>query len=171
MNLNDAQKQQVTGWITDGLKLSDIQKRISSEFGLSLTYMEVRLLVDDLKLTPKDTARPAPEKSVLAPGPTSSPGTPLARSEPTPAGKSLAGADREGTKPGGKVSVTVDSLARPGALVSGSVNFSDGQTATWYLDQMGRLALAPSQQGYRPSPVDLQTFQQALEAELSKIGF
>lgn len=171
MNLNDTQKQQVTGWIADGLKLSDIQKRISAEFGLSLTYMEVRLLVDDLKLTPKDTARPAPEKSVLATGPTSPSGAPPARSEPTPAGKSLAGTHPEGTAPGGNVSITVDSLARPGALVSGSVNFSDGQIATWYLDQMGRLGLAPKQQGYRPSPADLQTFQQALETELSKIGF
>ena len=41
----------------------------------------------------------------------------------------------------------------------------------WYLDQMGRLGLGPKQPGYKPSAADLQTFQQSLEAELSKIGF
>jgi hypothetical protein len=131
MNLNDTQKQQVTKWIADGLKLSDIQKRISSDFGLSLTYMEVRLLVDDLKLTPKDATPPAPEKSVLtAPG--SAP-TPQGKDERTPAGKPPAGPGEQRTGASGNVSVTVDSLARPGALVSGSVKFSDGHTATWYL--------------------------------------
>jgi hypothetical protein len=36
---------------------------------------------------------------------------------------------------------------------------------------MGRLGIAAKQQGYKPSPTDLQAFQQALEVELSKIGF
>jgi hypothetical protein len=171
MNLNDTQKQQVAKWIADGLKLADIQKRISAEFGLSLTYMDVRLLVDDLKLTPRDAAPPASEKPVLP-----TPGTAAAaprKEDRTAAAKPLpgAGAMDQATGAGGNVSVTVDALARPGALVSGSVRFSDGQTATWYLDQMGRLGLLPAQQGYRPSPADLQSFQQALETELSRIGF
>ena len=38
------------------------------------------------------------------------------------------------------------------------------------MDQMGRLGLAPKQQGYKPSPADLQSFQQGLEVELSKLG-
>ena len=62
-------------------------------------------------------------------------------------------------------------MARPGTLVSGSVTFSDGQSAAWYLDQMGRMGVAPKQQGYKPSGADLQAFQQALEVQLSKIGF
>ncbi len=37
----------------------------------------------------------------------------------------------------------VDTVARPGAMVSGSVTFSDGQKGHWYLDQMGRLGVAP----------------------------
>jgi transposase len=54
MNLDDTQKQTVRAWIEDGQKLAEIQKRLGSQFGLQLTYMEVRLLVDDLKLVPKD---------------------------------------------------------------------------------------------------------------------
>ena len=51
---------------------------------------------------------------------------------------------------GGKVSVTVDQITKPGAIVSGKVTFSDGQNAEWYLDQAGRLGVVPKQQGYKP---------------------
>jgi hypothetical protein len=64
----------------------------------------------------------------------------------------------------------VDQVARPGAVVSGRVTFSDGQKAEWYVDQAGQLGLAPQQQGYRPPASDVQQFQMALDAELSKMG-
>jgi hypothetical protein len=32
MNLDDSQKQKVAAWIEEGLRLSDIQNRIASEF-------------------------------------------------------------------------------------------------------------------------------------------
>jgi hypothetical protein len=70
----------------------------------------------------------------------------------------------------GGVSVSVDQLARPGAVVSGKVTFSDGNRAEWYLDQTGRLGLSAQQAGYRPPPADVQQFQIALEAELAKMG-
>src|SRR3989442_14518742 len=60
MNLDDTQKKKVTEWIAQGLKLSEIQKLLGDELGLRLTYMEARLLVDDLKLIPKDTEPPKP---------------------------------------------------------------------------------------------------------------
>src|SRR5207247_10426911 len=50
----------------------------------------------------------------------------------------------------GSVSVAVDKIARLGAVVSGKVTFSDGNTAEWYFDQAGRLGLLPQQPGYRP---------------------
>ena len=65
MNLDDAQRQKVTEWIAQGLKLSDIQTRLASELGIRMTYMEARLLVDDLKLTPKDAEPRRPIDSVL----------------------------------------------------------------------------------------------------------
>jgi hypothetical protein len=172
MNLTDTQKQQVAKWIADGAKLSDIQKRITSELGLSLTYMEVRMLVDDLKLMPKDPAPTSPpESSVLGKSAAATPGGPSDLGAQPAAGESLLGEpDELPPAAGGNVSVTVDTIARPGSMVSGGVKFSDGQTATWYLDQMGRLGLAAKQQGYRPSAADLQSFQQALERELSRMG-
>jgi hypothetical protein len=169
MNLDDAQKKQVSAWIAAGLKLSEIQTKLHSEFGIRLTYMEVRLLVDDLKLVPKD---PEPPKSADLAALTGAPGS----KAPTP--QAPGRAREEKPKPGGPlpggaqgVSVTVDQLAKPGALVSGSVTFSDGNKAEWYLDQLGRLGVVPKQPGYKPSPADLQEFQMELQAELGRLGF
>ena len=66
--------------------------------------------------------------------------------------------------------MSVDQIARPGAVVSGKVTFSDGNTAVWQFNELGQLGLAPQQPGYRPPASDLQQFQMALETELSKLG-
>ena len=71
----------------------------------------------------------------------------------------------------GGVSVDVDRIMRPGALVSGSVVFSDGVKATWALDQMGRLALGGTDKTYRPSAQDIQEFQTTIARELQKRGY
>ena len=164
MKLDDAQKKLVAQWIEQGAKLAEIQTRIASEFKLNLTYMGVRFLVDDLKLVPKDPVK-APDPVL----PTPPPAPPAAAAQPAP----VHDLDGPPIPPAGatNVSVTVDQIARPGALVSGKVTFSDGQNAEWSLDQMGRLALAAQQKGYRPSQADVQAFQQALQSELAKMGF
>ncbi len=160
MTLDDAQKNKVSQWIAEGLKLSDIQNRLSAELGIRMTYMDVRLLVDDLKLTPKDVE---PSKAAALPGP-----GPAAAAAPAAQEKTRkAGA---APKPGA-VSLSVDQLARPGAVVSGKVTFSDGNMAEWYFDQTGRLGLVPQQTGYRPPAADLQQFQTLLDSELSRLGF
>jgi hypothetical protein len=166
MTLDDAQRKKVAEWIAAGMKLSEIQNRLGSELGVRMTYMDVRLLVDDLKLTPKDAERP--KAAPVLPQADAKRGEPLAaRPGSTPLSANPAAAP-VGT---GGVSVSVDQLARPGAAVSGKVTFSDGQIADWYIDQTGRLGLAPQQQGYRPAPADVQQFQAVLETELSKLGF
>ena len=158
MNLDEAQRQRITAWVLQGAKLSEIQNRLAEEFKIKLTYMEARFLVDDLKLKLKD---PDPPKVV----------------EPQVAPKAAAPAatlpgDKASPPPGGgKVSVTVDQITKPGAIVSGKVTFSDGQIAEWYLDQTGRLGVVPKNQGYKPSPVDVQEFQLALQQEVAKLGY
>ena len=94
--------------------------------------MEVRFLVDDLKLTPKD----------VEPAKTADLGQAGAGPASPPPNKAAATPEK---KPGptGGVGVTVDSIARPGTVVSGSVTFTDGNIAEWYLDQTGRLGLMP----------------------------
>lgn len=154
MNLNDAQQKTVGEWVAGGMKLADVQTRIGSEFGLQLTYMEVRFLVDDLKLRLTD---PEPPKPVAPP----TPDAPVAAPE-TPALPAEAA---------GQVAVSVDKIARPGTMVSGNVTFSDGANADWYLDQTGRLGVVPKVQGYKPTQADVLQFQAALEREMSKMGF
>ena len=136
MTLTDEQKTTVLQWIAQGAGPSDLQKRLKEEFQISLTYLETRMLADDLKLSfvepeePKEAApAPEPEKPV----------------------------------PTGKVSVTIDQITRPGTMISGRATFSDGETAGWYLDQTGRLGLDPTTAGYRPSQQDVMDFQVELE--------
>jgi hypothetical protein len=65
----------------------------------------------------------------------------------------------------------MDQIAKPGAVVSGSVTFSDGKRANWYVDEYGRLGIAPAERGYRPTEADMREFQIALEQELARQGF
>ena len=111
MNLDETQSKKVTAWIEEGLKLAEIQKRLEKECSLVMTYLEVRMLVDDLKLKPKDPAPPPPKPDAAIPA---------AQAELSP-----------GEMPAGNVSVTVDKVMRPGAAVSGKAKFSDGKTVEW----------------------------------------
>lgn len=146
MQLNDEQRREVAHWIEAGAKLSEVQQRLGDEFGIRLTYMEARFLVDDLKLVPKEQVE---EKK---PG----------EEEPEE--------DAPEPQPIGGVRVETDTIMRPGALVSGKVTFSDGEKADWALDQTGRFGLYPAKEGYRPSQEDLGEFRKALERELQKQG-
>jgi hypothetical protein len=163
MQLTEEQKQKVAAWIADGVKLSDIQNRIGDEFGVRLTYMDVRFLADDLKVMPKDPPEPVkptpPEPAAAAPA---------AVTDGTPA---LSGPDDAVPAAGGAVALTVDTIAKPGTIVSGKVTFSDGKGAVWYLDQMGRLGVSPEEQGYRPPAGDVEAFQAQLDRELQKLGY
>lgn len=72
MTLTPEQQQAVSSWVAAGDNLSTIQKKLHDEFQVSMTYRDVRFLVDDLNLALKD---PAPKvdatdvsKSAAAPG-------------------------------------------------------------------------------------------------------
>jgi hypothetical protein len=170
MQLTDEQKAQVQEWIAAGLKLSEIQDRLAKQFEVHLTYMDARLLVDDLKLTPKDHIEAVPAKPAPAPADATHPAPPdedFGTGEPAIPDEAMAAQPGAG----GNISVAVDAITRAGAMVSGKVTFSDGKTAEWYLDQFGRFGLVPPEPGYRPSQEDLANFQTLLDRELSKLGY
>ena len=144
MQLSEEQKAVVANWVAGGMSLAEIQKNLDSEFDLRMTYMDVRFLVDDLNL------------DVRSAGPSFD--------EP-----SSANLDTEPEAPG-KVTVTLDKVTRPDALVNGQVTFSDGVTAQWHLDQMGRLSLNARDPDYRPSDEDLQAFQIELSEAVKQSG-
>ena len=153
MELTDAQKASVTQWIQEGRSLADVQRSLREDFEISMTYMDVRFLVDDLDIA-------------------------MVEDEPE-AGEDAAEAETETTEPelvdeggNGSVLVDVDAIMRPGALVSGTVKFSDGVSLGWQLSAAGQLGLIPGDDPeYRPSPEDVQSFQAQLEEVLRKKGY
>lgn len=160
MSLDDSQKATIAQWVAEGLKLSDIQSRIKEEFGISMTYMDARFLIDDLELELKDQPKPVEKDLRNAPPP-----------EPVPVAEEPAGMPEPPSDESGGVSVSLDKLYQPGAVVSGQVVFSDGQQAAWALDQLGRLSLKTAEDDYQPEESDLQDFQQKLSTLLQKQGF
>ena len=158
MDLSDAQKVAVTQWIQEGRTLADVQRLLREEFEISMTYMDVRFLVDDLDIEVAEEEPEPPELSEVEAGQD-------ATAEPAEA--ELV---EEGTN--GAVTVDVDAIMRPGSLVSGNVVFSDGVSLAWQLSAAGQLGLIPGEDPeYRPSPEDLQSFQSQLEEVLRKKGF
>lgn len=155
MSLTDSQKEVVTNWIKEGKTLADVQRLLREEYSLSMTYMDVRFLVDDLDITfaePEAEAHSHDKDSKAGDVPTEEPEV----------------VDEGGD---GSVSVEVDAIVRPGALVSGSVTFSDGKTLGWQLASTGQLGLIPGDDPtYRPSAEDVQAFQTQLEEVLRKKG-
>ena len=132
--LTDGQKEQVAAWAAEGAQLPDIQKKMQEELGVQITYMDTRFMVLDLgiELVTEEEAVSEPE---------------VVEAEVIPTGV---------------VEASVDEIVRPGALKSGSVSFSDGQKATWMIDQMGRLSLDADTPGYQPEEEDLIQFQEKL---------
>lgn len=200
MNLTAEQKQTVASWVAAGDNLSAVQKKLSEQFQLSLTYRDVRFLVDDLNLELKDAAPKVDTSDVTkaqpaAASPASSRNAPpekkgffdkakeklgLAKDESSddataPAEDELGDEEFEELPEGGpsNVSVSVDKVTLiPGALASGTVTFSDGVTGKWIVDQYGRPGFTEiSQAGYRPNPTDAQAFMQELSMALQKRGF
>lgn len=139
MTISEEQKATILRWIEAGANLPEIQKRLREELGISLTYLDTRLLADDLKLELKEPEKPA-----------------------EPATDTIKDAAEAAAAPG-KIAVTIDQITRPGSLVSGRVTFTDGEKAEWYLDQSGRLGLNPTTPGYRPTQDDVAAFQVELE--------
>jgi hypothetical protein len=160
MNISEEQRQTVIGWVEAGVTPGEVQKRLKDEFGMTLTYLDLRLLLDDLKVVPKE--EPEPE----APAAEATDAADAADAITKEMDDDLA--DLGGT---GKVRLTLDQITRPSALVSGKVTFSDGQRAEWYVDTMGRPALNPETPGYRPSQEDIMSFQMELQRAISQGGF
>ncbi|WP_411827713.1 hypothetical protein [Luteolibacter sp. AS25] len=140
--LSEAQINSIKSWAEDGANLSDIQLRMKEDFDLAITYMDTRFLVLDLGITLVEEKKeePAPEVIDATPVPT------------------------------GTMTVTMDSIAIPGTLVSGKAIFSDGEKALWSLDQTGRPSLDPDTPGYQPSQEDILSFQTQLRELIKSTG-
>ena len=156
MKLTDEQLKSVAAWFAAGASLDEIQKRLVAEYGVHITYFDLRMIVAEL---------PQPEDPEVA----EDPQDPEVPEDP----ESPENPENPETPENGvaNVTVTVDALMIPGTMASGDVTFSDGVKGKWYLDQMGRLGLGGDlPQGYRPSPADAALFQARLMEALRAKG-
>lgn len=154
MELSDSQIASVQSWIREGKSIADVQRGLREEFDISMTYMDVRFLVDDLDIVFEEPEAVATEDPSVDSTDTSE--------EPEVVDATLVSG----------VSVDVDPVTPPGALVCGSVTFSDGEKLGWQLSAAGQLGLVPGDNPeYRPSPEDVQEFQTKLQEVLQKHGY
>ena len=149
-DLNEEQVKQIHSWVEEGAQMADVQKRLESEFGHIVTYMDTRFLSLDLGLEFQVEEEPEPEvvPEVEVKEPDSGP---------------EAG-------PAGNISVSIHDDALQGSMISGAVVFSDGQSGQWMIDQEGRLAMDPDTQGYQPSEADVVEFQEKLREAVESQG-
>ncbi len=160
MELSNSQKEVLSGWVAEGLKLGEIQRRLNEVFGISITYMETRFLLDDLNLD-----------LLSQPKPVDSEFSQTAHENLEEVGQGDERVDFAAAETGrGKVRVSLHPINRPGAVAGGEVTFSDGNTAEWALDQIGRLVLNAEKEGYQPTEDDLEAFQKELSALLQNRG-
>ena len=149
-DLNEEQVKQILSWVEEGAQMADVQKRLESEFGHIVTYMDTRFLSLDLGLEFQVEEEPepkvVPEVEVKEPdlGPEAG--------------------------PAGNISVSIHEDPLQGSVISGAVVFSDGQGGQWMIDQEGRLAMDPDTQGYQPSEADVVEFQEKLREAVESQG-
>ena len=146
--LTDEQVAQVRAWAAEGVDLNGIQKRLATECGVHMTYMDVRFLLLDygIEIATAPEAKAAPAQEPLTAEVVAEPLEPAAEADAVPAG--------------GKVSVTLDELQLPGTLISGKVSFPSGGTGSWFIDQAGRLGW--SDLSGKPTQYEMQDFQTQL---------
>ncbi len=152
--LSPEQQQSVESWAEAGATLNDVQGRLKTEFGLSLTYLDARMLMIEIGVRLKEKVKDAPPEPAVAAA-AADVSAPSAAADWNPAAAE-----------GGKVSVTADAVPMEGAIASGQVTFSDGRSAVWFVDPAGRLGLRAQDPAYQPPPADISVFEQQLDALL-----
>ena len=160
MQLTELQKDRVRQWAAEGDSLSKIQDKLTAEFGIRMSYIDVRLLVLELQVAIQEKEKPKEIVPQPSPTPPSAPHAEMAEDmDDDP--------QMDGAPAGNGVSVSVSRIAKPGFAYCGDVTFSDGTQAQWGITAHGELALTGGPAGYRPSPEDVRAFQLELRNQLT----
>lgn len=167
--------------LNSGMSLSDLQKLLDSEYGLKMTYFDLRMIVSDLKIEWENQAKkhkPDVASAPKAAAPAVEQLTPEIQEESdngevdetNELEDETEGEDEEPAEAAsedGGTSVTIDDTPMRGAILSGSVRFASGASGKWMMNQMGQLGLASLDEGSeKPTQDDLMLFQKELQATM-----
>ena len=157
-------EQQIAAFMSEelakGTSLSQLHGMVNEKFQTHLTYMEIRIIASELQVDwnandPKAIAT-AKEKAKK-------------EEEARAAEAEAAMAAENGEAPAGdapgKCVVTVNKVNPPGILASGTVTFSSGSTADWYVDQTGRPGIG-NLKGEQPTQQEAEEFMVELQKVL-----
>ena len=157
-------EQQISAFMGEelakGTSLSQLHSMVNEKFQTRLTYMEIRIIASELQVDwnandPKAIAA-ATEKAKK-------------EEEAKAAEAEAALAAENGEAPAsdapGKCVVTVNKVNPPGILASGTVTFSSGSTADWYVDQTGRPGIG-NLKGEPPTQQEAEEFMTELQKVL-----
>jgi len=166
-NLSEQQVSVIRDWVAQGAQMADIQKRLKEEFGLNATYMDTRFIALDLNL--EFVQDEVEEEGQLVENEVES-SNPVSEEEISETAAPIEDAGISSVSLGGdddlsapSVSVGLDQVAIPGAMVSGTITFSDGEKGRWMIDTMGRPSIDPETPNYQPTQTDLEDFQVKLK--------
>lgn len=146
--MDEALEKRVWEMFEQGLSDNEVLDKIVSQEGESITYMDLRVLRADYETEhPESIAQDEDDvKEDLSEDET----------DETETGQ-------EGT------AVTIDTVKKPGTLLSGKASLPSGAEVVWMLDQYGRINIQPESDA-RPTQADLQAFQMGIKRELEKRG-
>ena len=177
MTLTPEQMKAVSEWVAAGDSLSTVQKKLADQLKISMTYMDVRFLVDDLNLALKDPV-PKVDASDVTKAPVEKPADKKGFLDKAKEKLGLGSTEAEEEiatepveePPSSGVSVSVDKVnLNPSAMATGTVTFPGGVTGKWIVDLQGRPGITEvSKAGYRPSQADAQAFMQELSRALQQ---
>lgn len=166
--------------LNEGVSLSDVQKILETEYGLRMTYFELRMLAADLQVDWQKQDRPKPQTVDVT---EARPARPAAPAAPTPApaaevadateedeDEAEAGEAAEADEPAeaaaGETQVVLDDTPIPGAAMSGTVRFQSGASGKWALTRDGRFGFEPDEGSAEPTEEDYGLFQQELRRKM-----
>ncbi len=159
--------------LNEGMSLSDVQKLLESQYGLRMTYLDLRLLAADLQVNwekqdkPKAAEKPAP----AAPAPAAP--APEETAEPLDNDEKIVDDETEDDDQiedepaaSGETQVELDESPIPGTVASGTVKFASGASGKWAVMRGGRLGFEADEGSAEPTEDDFAQFQVELRRKM-----
>ena len=176
----------IASQLNAGVSLSDVQTKLAEEYGVKMTYFELRMLAMGLAVDwekqdkPKPAAAPAPVVSA-APQEAAADDDGMAAAddfnaddaedmETEPADDGDDEEPEDGDAAEGETKIVLDETPHPGAALSGTAIFASGASGKWALSRNGRLGFEPDEGSAEPDENDWQLFQAELQKTLQGLG-